>query len=209
MLKLGDYDEDGSKAVAECLKKAGVRVELKPSIGASLETEDLLQGRLSELKAIIKDKELLEEYDGYLDALRKILAQKVSPEDFEKEYLAELFPTMDEKRKALSDLIDRALGDGKDEAEHGGSAGALMQNAQPRVRPSGKPLIRLLNRLEGMQFLRRNRLLPRVLRITHACPTWRRMLMSLILRPKRRYQPLSSSLPRAPGRKFLPDRSFS
>ena len=63
MLKLGDYDEDGSKAVAECLKKAGVRVELKPSIGASLETEDLLQGRLSELKAIIKDKELLEEYD--------------------------------------------------------------------------------------------------------------------------------------------------
>jgi hypothetical protein len=123
MLKLGDYDEDGSKAVAECLKKAGVRVELKPSIGASLETEDLLQGRLSELKAIIKDKELLEEYERYLDALRKILAQKVSPEDFEKEYLAELFPTMDEKRKALSDLIDRALGDGKDKAEHGGSAG--------------------------------------------------------------------------------------
>jgi|GEM_PF-156537 len=123
MLKLGNYDEDESKAVAECLKKAGIRVELKPSIGTSIESEDLLQGRLSELMAVVKDKELLEEYERYLDALRKILAQKVSTEDFEKEYLADLFPMMGEKRKALSDLIDRALEDGKDEAEREGAAG--------------------------------------------------------------------------------------
>jgi hypothetical protein len=141
MLKLGDYDEDESKAVAEYLKKAGVRVELKPSIGTSIETEDLLQGRLSELKNVVKDKELLEEYERYLDALRKILARKVSTEDFEKEYLADLFPIMGEKMKTLSDLIDRALGYGKDEAEREGAAGmaGAEGSAGERAVPEAQP----------------------------------------------------------------------
>jgi len=137
MLKLGDYDEEDARAIADHLKKIGVRVELKPSIGASIETEDLLQGRSSELKAIFKDKELLEEYERYLDAMKKILAQSVSPEAFEKEYLAELFPMMEDKRKALSNLIDSSLGDMNDEAEREGVAGTAGAEGSAKVKATG------------------------------------------------------------------------
>jgi hypothetical protein len=105
MYKLGDFCEDDAKSIAEYLRKAGIKVELKPSIDASIETDEFLQGRLSDLKADIENKDIIETYERYLSVLKNSLLLKPSPEDLEEIYLKELFPTIDENRKKLKAML--------------------------------------------------------------------------------------------------------
>jgi hypothetical protein len=107
MLKLGDCYEDDARSIADYLRKAGIKVELKPSIDASIETGEFLQGLFSELKGDIKDGNVVENYQRYLNVLRQILESKPFPEDFKEKYLRELYPSIDETKKKLKAMMDR------------------------------------------------------------------------------------------------------
>ncbi len=106
MFKLGECYEDDAKSIADYLRKAGIKIELKPSIDASIETGEFLQGRLSELKADIKEKDIVENYERYINALKKVLESKPSPDDFTEKYLMGLFPSLDEKRERLRAMAE-------------------------------------------------------------------------------------------------------
>jgi len=106
MLKLGDYCEEDAKSIADHLRKAGIKVELKPSIDASTEAEEFLQGRFSELKVDIKDKDVIDKHELYINAIKKIFESKPSSEEFEERYIEELFPSIDELRTKLKDLAE-------------------------------------------------------------------------------------------------------
>ncbi|MFB3766121.1 MAG: hypothetical protein ACE14P_12875 [Methanotrichaceae archaeon] len=107
MFKLGDYCEDDAKSIADYLRKAGIKVELKQSIDASIETEEFLQGLFSELKGDIKDKDAIENYERYINATKKIAESKPSPEEFRKKYIDELFPSIDALKAKLKELAEK------------------------------------------------------------------------------------------------------
>lgn len=107
MLKLGEYDESEARSIAESLRKAGIKVEIKPSIDASIETGEFLQGKFSDLKADIVDEETIEKYERYLAALRKVLESKPSPDEFMRLYIDELFPGIDELKAKLEEMAEK------------------------------------------------------------------------------------------------------
>jgi hypothetical protein len=106
MFKLGEYCEEYARPIADHLKKAGFKVELKPSINSYEETDSFLQGRFSELKVDIKDKDTFERYERYLNVLKKVLEEKPSHEDFTRKYIFELFPTLEEKKAKVIEVLD-------------------------------------------------------------------------------------------------------
>ena len=106
MLRLGDYTEDDAKSIADHLRKAGIKVELKPSMDASIETEEFLQGRFSELKDEIEDEDVIEKHERYINAIKKIFESKPSPEEFEERYVKEFFPSIDELRTKLKAMAE-------------------------------------------------------------------------------------------------------
>ena len=108
MFKLNGCSEDDARSIADYLRKAGIKVELKPSIDASIDTGEFLQGRFSELKVDIKDKDIIENYERYINALKKVLESKPTPDDFQEKYLKELFPSIEEVRTKLSEMREQA-----------------------------------------------------------------------------------------------------
>jgi hypothetical protein len=105
MFKLGEYCEIDAKAIADHLKDAGIRVELRPSIDAAIESDDVLQGRFSDLKVDIKDENCIAKYEHYLDALKKTLQENPDLDDFSERYLLKLLPTIKEKRKIIQEMF--------------------------------------------------------------------------------------------------------
>ena len=61
MFKLGEYGEEEVNHIADCLKSTGMKVDLKPSITASVVATCRMKGKLSELK----ERDLLENLESY------------------------------------------------------------------------------------------------------------------------------------------------
>ncbi|MCW7077187.1 MAG: hypothetical protein OCU18_07915 [Candidatus Syntrophoarchaeum sp.] len=103
MFKLGEYDEDVAREIAGYLKGAGMKVELKPSIRASVDELLHMEGKLSDLK--LEDIEDLERYERYLDALRKVTSEKISDEEaFRERFSSEVSPSLGDKKDELIKL---------------------------------------------------------------------------------------------------------
>jgi len=114
MFKLGDYDEFEAADIAAHLKEAGMRVELKPSISAFVDSAVYLEGRASELRKRIDDFEV---YDRYIGALKAVLAEGAGAEEFTDRYISLLDPSWKEKREVMAgflegdpDIVDEASG---------------------------------------------------------------------------------------------------
>ncbi len=136
MFKLGEYDEVEASDIAAYLKEAGVRVELKPSICAFMESAVYLEGRLSQLKERVEDFEV---YDRYIEALKTALAEGAEAEDFVDRYLSTLDPSWNEKKGEMAEFLeDDSIGtDGG-----GDSPEEMMEQAAD-----------LLDMLEAIQFM--------------------------------------------------------
>jgi hypothetical protein len=103
MFKLGEYDEDVAQEIAGYLKGVGIKVELKPSICASVDELLHMEGKLSELK--LENIEDLERYERCLDALRKVTSEKISSEEaFRARFFSEVSPSLGDKRDELIKL---------------------------------------------------------------------------------------------------------
>lgn len=136
MFKLGEYDEDEAADIAAHLKEAGVRVELKPSITAFMDSAVYLEGRESELRKRVEDFKV---YDRYIRALKTALAEGADAEDFTDRYLSALDPSWKEKKEETAGILE---GGPIASEEEGVSPEEMMERAAD-----------LLEKLEALQFL--------------------------------------------------------
>lgn len=135
MFKLGEYDEDEAADIAAYLKEAGVRVELKPSISAFMESAAYMEGRASQLRERVGDFEV---YDRYIEALKATLTEGAKAEEFAERYMSILDPSWKEKKREMA----RFLEDGSAISDEGaGSPEEMMEQAAD-----------LLEKLEALQF---------------------------------------------------------
>lgn len=74
MFKLGEYYEDVARDIADHLKDAGLKVDIRTFTSSHLELFHYLEGRMSEIKGEL-DEEKYNRYARFLDALRKVLAE--------------------------------------------------------------------------------------------------------------------------------------
>ena len=108
MFKLGEYYEDEARDIADQLKDVGMKVDIRTFTSSHLELFHYLEGRMSEIKGEI-DEEKFNRYARYLDALRKVLAEGATSENFREELQLELDPQINEKRRQFCEIIERRL----------------------------------------------------------------------------------------------------
>lgn len=136
MFKLGEYDEVVAADIAAYLKEAGVRVEMKPSICAFMESAIYMEGRLSQLKERIEDFEV---YGRYIEALKSVLAEGVVAEDFAERYLLTLDPSWKDKKGEMAEFLEdgSVISEGEDDSPE-----VLVDRAAD-----------LLEKLDALQFM--------------------------------------------------------
>ncbi len=98
MFYLGEYDEAEAKEIRRFLDEAGIRIEQRPSINVDSGKSYSLQGRLSMLKGTIKD---LDKYERSLDALKRILPNCKTDKEFNDQFMNELDPSFEDKKKKM------------------------------------------------------------------------------------------------------------
>jgi hypothetical protein len=107
MFKLGEYYEDEAKSIVKYLRDAKIKVEQKTYLFATAETADYLDGRLSELKAVVKN---IETYEGFLAVLKTTLAKGAKPDDFKDLFLTELDPGWVNSKEKFEEIIENPSG---------------------------------------------------------------------------------------------------
>ncbi|VVB71856.1 Uncharacterised protein [uncultured archaeon] len=95
MFKLGEYDEDEAKSIADYLKGAGFKVDLRGVIRARTDFTHSLYGRMSEMKGKLEN---IERFERFLGALRAAAEKTSEQETFLDLYLTELDPEWKKKR---------------------------------------------------------------------------------------------------------------
>jgi len=135
MFKLGEYGEVEASEIADHLKRAGLRVDLKPSISAFAETAAYMEGRASQLRERV-DKFGI--YDRYMEAIKAALAEGVEAEAFTDRYLSLLDPSWRGKMDEIASLLK----DGSVTPADGESDQEMMNRT-----------VELLEKLEALQFL--------------------------------------------------------
>ena len=124
MFKLGEYHENRGRDIADYLKDAGMKVDIKMYTSSNLESFHFLEGRMSEIKEQL-DEEEFERYAHYLDALRKVLAEGASPENFSEKYQLQLDPQINEKRRQFRELMEGSFSPEEREARREGFADSM------------------------------------------------------------------------------------
>lgn len=136
MFKLGEYDEFDAAEIADYLKEAGVKVDLKPSISAFMDSAVYMEGRKSQLLEKIEDFEI---YDRYLSALKTALAEEVQAEEFKDRYLCLLDPSWKGRMAEIAGFMEEGSISLEEEP---GSPDEIIDRAAD-----------LLEKLEALQFL--------------------------------------------------------
>ncbi len=124
MFCLGEYYEDEARDIAEHLKQAGMKVDIRTFTASQLEVFHYLEGRMSVMKGEL-DEKAFEKYERYIIALRKVLAEGATSEDFRKRLQLELDPQVDEKRKLFCEIMEGDLSEGELEAKRIESSGLM------------------------------------------------------------------------------------
>ncbi len=115
MFKLGEYDVDEAREIADYLKDAGMKVEIRNCTAGDLEVIHYLEGRMSEIKEKI-DEERYKRYEGYLASLKKVLSEGATLENIRERLPLEIDPQISEKRKLFGDIIEGNLSEEEREA---------------------------------------------------------------------------------------------
>ena len=124
MFKVGEYYEDEARDIADYLKDAGMKVDIRTFTSSSLEVFHYLEGRMSEIKGEI-DEERFNRHARFLDALRRVLAEGATSEDFRERLQLELDPEVNEKRKLFREIMEGSHSQEEREAKIPGYSGLL------------------------------------------------------------------------------------
>ncbi len=113
MFKLGEYYEDEAREMAEYLKEAGMKVEVRTFTTSHLQVFNYLEGRLSEIRGEIDEGDY-NRYVKYLEVLRKILAEGgITEENLRDRTIQELEPQIKADSKRLCDLVGYDIPEGE------------------------------------------------------------------------------------------------
>jgi hypothetical protein len=134
MFKLGEYYEDEARDIVDWLKDAGMKVDIRIFTSSQLEVFPYLEGRMSEIKEELEE-EKFNKYAQYLVALRKVLAEGATSENFSEMFQLEIDPQIHEKRRQLSENIGGILSEEELEIKRQESTGLIddlleMSNAE-------------------------------------------------------------------------------
>lgn len=110
MFKLGEYEEDEAKDIADYLRDAGLKVDIRTFTDCQIELFHCLEGKMSEIKEEIDEKRF-SRYARYMDAFRKVLAQGGTAEDYSDKLELELDPQVNEKRKTFGEMLEGTYSD--------------------------------------------------------------------------------------------------
>ena len=124
MFKLGEYYEDEARDIADYLKDAGMKVDIKTFTSCHLEVFHYLEGRMSEIKREL-DEERFDRNMRFLNALRNVLAQGATSENFRDRLQLELDPQINEKRRLFCNIMEGSLSQEEREAKRQDSAGLM------------------------------------------------------------------------------------
>jgi hypothetical protein len=124
MFKLGEYYEDVARDIADYLKDAGMKVDIKTFTICHLEVFHFLEGRMSEIKGEL-DEERFDRNTRSLNALRNVLAQGATFENFRERLQLELDPQINEKRRLFCNIMEGSLSQEEREAKRQDSAGLM------------------------------------------------------------------------------------
>ncbi|MCU0637102.1 MAG: hypothetical protein MUE87_00525 [Methanothrix sp.] len=91
MFKVGEYYEDEAKTLANYLKDAGIKVDIRGLVLARTEYSASLQGKLSMVKEKAGTTDMAKR-EQYLFALKNTLEKGATSETFEDLFLEEIFP---------------------------------------------------------------------------------------------------------------------
>jgi len=117
---IGTFGENEANEIADELRKAGIRSELRHSLDATFYGTRYLEGKLKELKEKYKDDEkasdIIGEIEEYWNALQEIYRDGISVEEFENKIFDKILPESKEyedikkemeKTKSVDELIKK------------------------------------------------------------------------------------------------------
>jgi hypothetical protein len=111
---IGTFGEEEAEIVAEDLRKAGIRIELKHSLNIEGEGSYSIQGKISELKEKYKESRIAEEIgkmEEYMEKAREVMEDGIDKKDFEEKFLDLVMPERKEYaelRKTINERIKNA-----------------------------------------------------------------------------------------------------
>ena len=100
MFKLGEYYEEEATRVANYLRDAGFKVDVKGLVTAQSEFVAFLQGKASELR---EWNRILERHEKFISAMKAVLEKASNDEELMDLYLAELDPDWRTKRERMNE----------------------------------------------------------------------------------------------------------
>ena len=98
MFKVGEYCEDEAKSIADYLRDAGIKVDIKGLVMSRTDFTASLQGKISEMKE--RDK-LTMKHENFLAAIKGTVEKATTEEGFRDLFLTELDPDWRNKRNRL------------------------------------------------------------------------------------------------------------
>ena len=108
MFKVGEYHEDVARDIANYLKEAGMKVDVRTFTSGWIDAVDYLEGRMSELKGELDEVDF-KDYGRYIDALQSVLSKGATSENFQEMFQMELDPEVNEKRQRFRDIMEGNL----------------------------------------------------------------------------------------------------
>jgi hypothetical protein len=100
MFKLGEYYEEEATRVANYLRDAGFKVDVKGLVTAQSEFVAFLQGKASELRERGK---ISDKHDKFISAMKTVLEKASNDEELRDLYLTELDPDWRTKRDRMNE----------------------------------------------------------------------------------------------------------
>ena len=100
MFKLGEYYEEEATRVANYLRDAGFKVDVKGLVTAQSEFVAFLQGKASELR---ERNRILERHEKFISAMKAVLEKASNDEELRDLYLTELDPDWRTKRERMNE----------------------------------------------------------------------------------------------------------
>ncbi len=104
---IGTFNEERADAVAEDLRKTGIRTELRHSLDVDIKSYYFLQGKLSELKEKYKEgkiAETIKEVSEHIEKAKSVLKDGIEVKEFEEKFLDLVMPER-KKYEELKNLL--------------------------------------------------------------------------------------------------------
>ena len=107
MIKLGDYREDEAKQLISYLSKAKIKYDTRVHFIIDHFKTDCLEGRLSELKEVLKDTQRVEQT---IKILKSVLGQRPEPGKFKELFLKEYNPLRENEKSQIAEILNKVSG---------------------------------------------------------------------------------------------------